>query len=96
LEQPLTEIIDIKGMKAQGNRLSFHTVKTVSLLTPDEDLSERDKKKTATETEGDSPTNTTAAAEDAQTEDKKEDDIKLEITNPDDIQIDDNGQMEMF
>lgn len=96
LEQPLTEIIDIKGIKAQGNRLSFHTVKTVSLLTPDEDLSEKDKKKTATETEGDSPAKTTTAAEDAQTEDKKEDDIKLEITNPDDIQIDDNGQMEMF
>src|SRR5690606_56557 len=38
LEQPLNEIIDIKGMRAQGNRLSFHTVKKVKLITQDVDL----------------------------------------------------------
>lgn len=104
LDQPLTEIIDVKGIKAQGNRLSFHTVKSVTLTTADEDLSQKGKEKAAetstdiTETRVDS----TITAVDSSVKEKevestdKNDDIKLEITNPNDIQIDDKGQMEMF
>ncbi|MGB3105844.1 MULTISPECIES: DNA gyrase/topoisomerase IV subunit A [Sphingobacterium] len=104
LDQPLTEIIDVKGIKAQGNRLSFHTVKSVTLTTADEDLSQKGKEKAAetstdiTETTVDS----TITAVDSSVKEKevestdKNDDIKLEITNPNDIQIDDKGQMEMF
>ncbi|HAL53597.1 MAG TPA: hypothetical protein DCP78_15615 [Sphingobacterium sp.] len=100
----MTEIIDVKGIKAQGNRLSFHTVKSVTLTTADEDLSQKGKEKAAetstdiTETTVDS----TITAVDSSVKEKevestdKNDDIKLEITNPNDIQIDDKGQMEMF
>ncbi|MBP3943341.1 DNA gyrase/topoisomerase IV subunit A [Sphingobacteriaceae bacterium WQ 2009] len=38
IEQPLAEIIDVKGYKAQGNRLSFHTVKYITVLSKDQDL----------------------------------------------------------
>src|SRR5690606_21006414 len=102
LDQPLTEIIDVKGIKAQGNRLSFHTVKSVTLLTADEDLSQKGKEKPLAETT-DAPETKVDSTEpiadsspkEAETTEKN-DDIKLEITNPDDIQIDDKGQMEMF
>lgn len=104
LDQPLTEIIDVKGIKAQGNRLSFHTVKSVTLTTADEDLSQKGKEKAA-ETSTDTTETTvdsTITAVDSSVKEKevestdKNDDIKLEITNPNDIQIDDKGQMEMF
>src|SRR5690606_12087982 len=36
VEQPLTDIVDVKGMKAQGNRLSAHEVTGVTLLTAEE------------------------------------------------------------
>lgn len=104
LDQPLTEIIDVKGIKAQGNRLSFHTVKSVTLLTADEDLSQKSKEKAAesstdtTEPTGDSTTTEVdSSVKEKEVEStEKNDDIKLEITNPNDIQIDDKGQMEMF
>ncbi len=104
LDQPLTEIIDVKGIKAQGNRLSFHTVKSVILLTTDEDLSQKDKEKAAeSSTDTTEPTvDSTTTEVDSSVNEKevesteKNDDIKLEITNPNDIQIDDKGQMEMF
>ncbi|MGE8301691.1 MULTISPECIES: DNA gyrase/topoisomerase IV subunit A [Sphingobacterium] len=104
LDQPLTEIIDVKGIKAQGNRLSFHTVKSVALTTADEDLSQKGKERAA-ETSTDTTETTvdsTITAVDSSVKEKevestdKNDDIKLEITNPNDIQIDDKGQMEMF
>ncbi len=104
LDQPLTEIIDVKGIKAQGNRLSFHTVKSVTLLTADEDLSQKSKEKAAeSSTDTTEPTvDSTTTEVDSSVNEKevesteKNDDIKLEITNPNDIQIDDKGQMEMF
>src|SRR5690606_20522454 len=40
LDQPLNEIIDVKGMKAQGNRLSFHTVAKMALINEEKDLSQ--------------------------------------------------------
>jgi len=104
LDQPLTEIIDVKGIKAQGNRLSFHTVKSVTLLTADEDLSQKGKEKAAeSSTDTTEPTvDSTTTEVDSSVKEKevesteKNDAFKLEITNPNDIQIDDKGQMEMF
>ncbi|WP_437918621.1 DNA gyrase/topoisomerase IV subunit A [Sphingobacterium sp. LRF_L2] len=44
VEQPLDELIDLKGIKAQGNRLSFHTVKDILLLTEEIDLAKKQDK----------------------------------------------------
>ncbi|MNN87110.1 hypothetical protein D3C81_2046160 [compost metagenome] len=73
------------------------------MITADEDLSEKGKEKAEVASEGgetkSGETKSSAATDEISadaTKDKKEDDIKLEITNPDDIQIDDKGQMEMF
>lgn len=100
-EQHLNEIVDVKGMKAQGNRLTAHDVKMVSLLSAEEeytnnphgqkneddpeDASEREEK-IAEETE---------LTEQAPSE-KAKPKIDFEITNPDDIDLDDNGQQSLF
>ncbi|UIR56584.1 DNA gyrase/topoisomerase IV subunit A [Sphingobacterium sp. SRCM116780] len=93
LDQPLNEIIDVKGIKAQGNRLSFHTVKNVKLITDEMDL-------TLTATKVEEPVKeieeSTDESEKREEPTKEKEDIKLEITNPDDIQIDDSGQIELF
>lgn len=68
VEQHLKEIIDVKGIKAQGNRLSSHAIKSIKLLSEDEDPNiEVDKEE-----------------------------VKLEITNPEDIDSENNGQMGLF
>ncbi|MVZ64261.1 DNA gyrase/topoisomerase IV subunit A [Sphingobacterium sp. DK4209] len=95
-EQPLNEIVDIKGMKAQGNRLSFHSVKKVKLLSEEKDLSKTNEIPKA-ETEVKSPDLTIESAEDTDTPAQNTgSDISLEITNPDDIQMDDSGQIGLF
>lgn len=92
-EQLLTEIVDVKGMKAQGNRLSFHTVQKIKLLTEDVDLSQKQEVEVAEEA-----VEAVADSEVASTDVASTDatDIPLEITNPDDIKLDDNGQMGLF
>lgn len=80
IDQPLNELIDIKKIKAQGNRLSFHNVQSVKALTEDFDFSnppkEEKEQEIATE-QTDNP-------------------ISLEITNPEDVQISDDGQIGLF
>lgn len=109
LEQPLNEIIDIKGMRAQGNRLSFHTVKKVKLITQDVDLTEvmpaaespsSDDNRNTADTE-DTTINQPAVQEEDQAETRPsptqtDADISLEITNPDDINLNDSGQTSLF
>ncbi|MCY4781306.1 DNA gyrase/topoisomerase IV subunit A [Sphingobacterium sp. UT-1RO-CII-1] len=92
VEQSLNEIIDVKGIKAQGNRLSFHTVKAVSLLTEERDFAQINSQE-----------NENIAEQDLKEEDNQENtsptnDISLEITNPDDISLseDDEGQTSLF
>ena len=107
IDQNLKEIIDVKGMKAQGNRLSLHTVSAVKLISEDKDLAKDLKaKETIKETVEDPlpqqaevskivdvhDTTSLKTNED----DTKNNSITLEITNPDDIQIDDNGQLGLF
>lgn len=79
VDQPLKELIDVKKIKAQGNRLSFHNVQKVTAITEEVDLAIPAKEETAPQEE--------AAATD---------NISLEITNPDDIQISEDGQMGLF
>lgn len=106
-EQPLSEIVDVKGMKAQGNRLSQHEIRKVELLTEEEDLNKGVHAK-AEQEKGDTEET------DANLGDEKEKDVEadvsnseepvvkskpkvdFEITNPDDIDLDDNGQQSLF
>src|SRR5690606_4672727 len=104
LEQPLNEIIDVKGMRAQGNRLSFHTVKKVKLITEEVDLTRSPADNTEKEIIGEelkqeSADNETTALKNEETtvtQDKPSDSVSFEITNPDDINLDDSGQTSLF
>ncbi|MGV8879669.1 MAG: DNA gyrase/topoisomerase IV subunit A [Sphingobacteriaceae bacterium] len=122
LEQHLAELIDVKGMKAQGNKLSQHDVKHVKLLTKEADFIVPEVKETESDViagEQDegiiqhtaTPISSLAIDIPAEeenvkkTEHKKtssEQDVKpqkkieLEITNPDDIEIDEKGQLGLF
>ena len=106
LEQELNEIVDVKGMKAQGNRLSFHTVQKIKLLSEEKDLSispepeEKEIIETASpiveekEIKTDKPVSEPEKPK--ETKSAEPENIPFEITNPDDIQIDNNGQLGLF
>ena len=115
VEQNLAEIIDIKGMKAQGNRLSPHEVTRVVNMSVEETVNEEtvpketanpakeqsadtsDVEKSTTESAHNDSGNTdkdTAAVE--QPPSKERPNVDFEITNPDDIKMDNNGQMGLF
>src|SRR5690606_11546795 len=160
VEQNLVDIIDVKGMKAQGNRLSSHDVAKVTLLTAEEPATETpmaaptpvdqpenasenapvpegELKATPTLKEEPVPTDAPKTQKEAEKpapkapkpadkaesigketqkgtpekepgqEEKKVGDtstpsakpkpkVDFEITNPDDIRVDDNGQMGLF
>lgn len=125
VELNLADLIDVKGMKAMGNRLSVHAVQSVTLETehddeqdvPDptpeaiadteivitpEDKKEADEAPTAavnaSDDEIDEPLTPTeeSAAPQAQPESAPAKKIDFEITNPDDIDIDDSGQLGLF
>lgn len=134
IELNLTDIVDVKGLRAQGNRLTPHEVKHIFLLTEEDPLSpslgekteptddevvEENPAITATvKTEPETKNNRPASdklAEEAQappndtkrgpkqpqkteeaTSPTKRPAVDFEITNPDDIQIDDKGQMGLF
>ena len=90
MAQLLNELIDVKGMKAQGNRLSFHTVAKVKLTTEELDMALLNDAKAEEAT-----TEESAAADTTET---ATDNLSLEITNPDDVQLDDpeDGQTSLF
>ncbi|HVS92627.1 MAG TPA: hypothetical protein VHE59_11370, partial [Mucilaginibacter sp.] len=109
----LADLIDVKGMKAMGNRLSAHTVKTVELLTehddeadvpdPEPDSIEDTEIITTPEekTETDKAPSVESNAESVESSKGKSVEsppkkIDFEITNPDDIDIDDKGQLGLF
>ena len=88
----LSEIIDVKGMKAQGNRLSLHTIKSIytdQVIETEEDNIQSSEKDEETPVKSEN-------SEEQQKENNKKPSVDLEITNPEDIQIDDNGQMGLF
>ncbi|WP_390936846.1 DNA gyrase/topoisomerase IV subunit A [Parapedobacter soli] len=110
VEQSLLDIIDVKGMKAQGNRLSSHDVTRVTLLTAEEQATETTAETTPPDVTPpvDEPEETpeTPAADEKPVERKTPENepeaskpkpkVDFEITNPDDIRVDDNGQMGLF
>lgn len=83
VEQPLNDLIDVKKIRAQGNRLSFHNVQKVQLLSSELDLSTE-------------PQDETQAEEPTPSEETANSSVTLEITNPDDVQIGDDGQIGLF
>jgi len=132
LELNLADLIDIKGMKAMGNRLSQHLVQSVTLIpgddddgtdhepvpvidpeptiTPEDEITD-DAAPTSAEKTG--PTEDTPASPPKSVESKSEESVEsnpkesvqspppakkidFEITNPDDIEIDDKGQLGLF
>src|SRR5690606_19657134 len=104
LEQPLNEIIDVKGMRAQGNRLSFHTVKKVKLITEEVDLTRSPADNTEKEIIGEelkqeSADNETTALKNVdtnETKDKPYDSDSYEMTNHDAINLDVPEQTSLF
>jgi topoisomerase-4 subunit A len=125
VELNLTDLIDVKGMKAMGNRLSANLVQSVTLIAgnnetdeeaeqitdaatiaePEDEVIPEETPKTAVvkETKSkeelpDEPVKSPAKSvespkESVEDHNKK---IDLEITNPDDIEIDDKGQFGLF
>lgn len=95
LEVNLEEVIDVKGMKAQGNRLSTHDIQSFSLIAevfeePEETQPEVARIAEESETRNINGDSTHSA------EERQQKDVTLEITNPDDIDLEDNGQLGLF
>jgi topoisomerase-4 subunit A len=118
IEVVLAEFIDLKGVKANGNRLSQHEVKNIEVLDVEEPTAEQEEVKVEPVEEADmiiedQPEQTqeedlqadpepdamatpeSESNKDPQPETPKSK-VKLEITNPDDIDIDDTGQLGLF
>ena len=120
-EVELSALIDVKGMKAMGNRISQHPVKSVALIAeinPEvEEVEPEDITDDAIEPEDrlDEPASKSEEPEPAKSEDQPAESsenksveslskseqsppkkIDFEITNPDDIDIDDKGQLGLF
>lgn len=112
IEQPLNEIVDVKGMKAQGNRLSQHEVKKIVLLSTEEAVDENSKPAMKDEKKSD-PVSDAVIKEETETgevlaENSKEEarggeqqatskpKVDFEITNPDDIDLEEGGQQSLF
>lgn len=109
-EVNLADLIDVKGMKAQGNKLTPHDVKKVELIAehddeedvpdpvPETPLKEAviaEKKDAEAEKEISAPDELDELAR-AATEKKPAKEVDFEITNPDDVDIDDKGQLGLF
>ncbi|RFZ85986.1 DNA gyrase/topoisomerase IV subunit A [Mucilaginibacter terrenus] len=123
VELNLTDLIDVKGMKAMGNRLSVHPVKSVELIAEHDDEDDvpdpapdsvedteivitpeekqvADPEPPAQQTPAASVKSNeleeTAANPTEQTKPVQPKKIDFEITNPDDLDIDDKGQLGLF
>lgn len=128
-ELNLTELIDVKGMKAMGNRVSIHQVKSiVPIVTDDEDDAEEtgnaepdgpedpdntpanggnpaddapeEQQSTPTAVKSGEPAKPTESVKSSESvesvQPKPIKKIDFEITNPDDIDMDDKGQLGLF
>ncbi|HEY0899448.1 MAG TPA: DNA gyrase/topoisomerase IV subunit A, partial [Sphingobacteriaceae bacterium] len=114
VELNLADVIDVKGMKAQGNRLSPNEVKTIELIAehddpedvPDpvpevtlEEVIREEKEDLEAEKEivheSDPDIERIEKAIHSETETKPKT-IDFEITNPEDVEIDDKGQIGLF
>ncbi|HEY0895376.1 MAG TPA: DNA gyrase/topoisomerase IV subunit A, partial [Sphingobacteriaceae bacterium] len=111
VELNLADLIDVKGMKAQGNRLSPNEVKTIELIAehddpedvPDpvpevslEEVVRVEKQDQEASKEITPEPEMISADQSPQTADPKRKPIDFEITNPEDVDIDDKGQIGLF
>ncbi|SEM55290.1 topoisomerase-4 subunit A [bacterium A37T11] len=104
LEQNLAELIDVKGMKAQGNKLSPHTIKGVQLLSVEVDPAENlPKNGLGNDEVGDDPDEEDILPDEGPEDDgptppkpPKRPGVAFEITNPEDVDVDDSGQLGLF
>lgn len=96
VELNLADLIDVKGMKAMGNRLSAHTVQTVELIAEHDDPEDvpdpapdsvEDTEPTVTSVEAKPEGDVPPEKQDETTDEKPAKKVDLEITNPDDIQL---------
>jgi topoisomerase-4 subunit A len=116
-EVDLSELIDVKGIKAQGNKLSQHDVKKVTLLTDEKEEDEEEVNEPGGEEDivedtenpeiiieaGGTPveqeSEETKKVEEKPkfvSETKPAKKVDFEITNRDDLDIDDKGQLGLF
>ncbi|WP_295717896.1 DNA gyrase/topoisomerase IV subunit A [Mucilaginibacter sp.] len=120
IEVNLADLIDVKGMKAMGNRLSQLPIKSVELIVTEDVVEEPEEEVTEAESDEavDTEEETTTAADEIEPADSQEAEsvkpkdepveppakpaqsppkkVDFEITNPDDIDIDDKGQIGLF
>jgi topoisomerase-4 subunit A len=113
VELNLADLIDVKGMKAMGNRLSAHVVQSVTLIAEHDDAEDvpDPEPESIKETEiiitpedkvladvAPKVIEEPAAPKESEieSEELKPKKIDFEITNPDDIDIDDKGQLGLF
>jgi topoisomerase IV subunit A len=105
VEANLAEIIDVKGMKAMGNRLSQHPIAKVELISESDPEDENDDANADNTDDGpdlpDEPVKPTGSPEALKPAEDKPKEITIkkidfEITNPDDIDLDENGQLDLF
>ncbi len=109
LDVVLADFIDVKGIKANGNRLSQHDVKNISIANHEEIELEIEHKTTSaipvsaeeTGNEEESLNDEVQETEQEKSiadapEEKPVKDVKFEITNPGDLDIDDKGQTKLF
>jgi topoisomerase-4 subunit A len=122
-EIDLSGIIDVKGMKAMGNRLSQHMVKSIELIAeinpaagePEPNIEPEESFEPSEESAAESdelPKESVKSEEESvqpkdqsmesagQSEESEEEHphkkVDFEITNPDDIDMDDTGQLGLF
>ncbi|QQL49825.1 DNA gyrase/topoisomerase IV subunit A [Mucilaginibacter ginkgonis] len=117
-ELNLADLIDVKGMKAMGNRLSAHSIRTISLIAEHDDEQDVpdpapdsveetlpdfvDEKKPAKDVVPEKAVEPVEEIKPKEPEPVEPDqpkpvkNISFEITNPDDVNIDDKGQLGLF
>ena len=96
VELNLADLIDVKGMKAMGNRLSAHVIQTIELIAEHDDPEDvPDPAPDSVEDTEPDEIKVEKPAPDVEPE-KAAKNIDFEISNPDDIDIDDSGQLGLF
>ena len=97
VEIALSTLIDVKGLKANGNRLSVHDVQKVELLEEEIEITESENTDVVPDVEDeevDVNVDEAPLAITSQTPPVKK--IDFEITNLDELDIDDKGQLGLF
>ncbi|SMO32483.1 DNA gyrase/topoisomerase IV subunit A [Solitalea koreensis] len=89
----LAEFIDVKGLKANGNRLSQFEIHSVELIEQEEEETENSNHDSEESTNDSDNTNESSNESTEKTITKN---VDFEITNPDDVDLEDDGQITMF